>query len=169
MRTVWLLVERFRLVVVICALSAPFVGTWLGAWIRRRVQTQRPQLGAAALGLGISAGTLLLPVLLFMAMCSPPPGRGRASEAWYASAQPAIDALERFHVERQSYPDSLATLVPRYMSRTQLSQIQRTTGEPLAYTKTGPDYEVIFRYYGPGSNNCTFRSSDPRWRCRGSF
>jgi hypothetical protein len=169
MRAFWVLVERFRLRVFIGALAAPFIGAWLGARLRRRVRTSSPRLGATALALGISAGTLLLPVLLFISMCTPPPGRGQTAEAWYARMRPAIDALDRYHRDWKGYPDSLAALVPRYMDSVHLSQLQSATGDLLVYRHAGSDYEMTFHYYEPGSNSCTFRASDRTWRCRGLF
>ena len=110
-----------------------------------------------------------MPVLLFIAVCTPPPGRGIASEAWYRQLQPAIEALEHYRREIGRYPDSLAALVPRFLPATQLSAIPTTPQRPLEYKIEGDLYELTFRYYGPGSNRCTYRPDTVGWQCSGLF
>jgi hypothetical protein len=40
---------------------------------------------------------------------------------------------------------------------------------PLGYRRAGGEYELSFRYAGPGMNECTYRSAAAAWRCHGDF
>lgn len=93
----------------------------------------------------------------------PSPGHGAAAERRYAQAQPIIDALTAYHKATGQYPDRLGTIVPTYLDSAAL----RT---PVEYSKLQPnDYELSFRYTGPGSNRCAFRASASRWSCSGLY
>jgi hypothetical protein len=164
-----ILVERSRIVVLFGALFAPFLGGWIGARVGRTLRAPSASSGAFALGLGATAGTLVAPVLLFVAMCSPPPGRGAASEAWYRRAQPAIDALQNYHENLRHYPASLSALTPHYLSTSALAELRSGADDPIRYKADSVGYELTFHYYGPGSNSCTYRSTASAWQCRGLF
>src|SRR6266576_334353 len=90
-------------------------------------------------------------------------GKGPKAERGFAQSQPIIDALDAYHRTKKAYPDSLSHLVPNYL-------------EPVAYRAPveyhklqGDDYEISFRYEGPGMNECHYQGSSRKWSCSGYF
>ena len=97
-----------------------------------------------------------------MSAC-PAPGKGAKAKRGYAEAQPVIDALTAFHLAHNAYPASLSELVPTYLnsvSPTTTTQYRRLESD---------DYEVSFRYAGPGMNTCAYRATARKWSCSGLF
>jgi hypothetical protein len=115
-----------------------------------------------------------LPVLLVVTLAvisigacglfGPPPGEGAAAERGYAAAAPVIAALEVYHAERQAYPKTLEELVPGYLPAIP----QPAEMPPLRYESTGPSYELMFEYVGPGMNRCRY-SPESEWQCMGYY
>jgi hypothetical protein len=93
----------------------------------------------------------------------PRPGQGRKAEKGYATCEPVIAALERYHQEKGAWPDSLEALVPDY-----LAGVPALGGYPLKYQRAGEGYELQFSYTGPGVNRCTY-TPESKWRCSGYF
>jgi len=93
----------------------------------------------------------------------PAPGKGPKAERGYAQAQPIISALDAYHRTKKAYPDSLAQLVPNYLDPV-------ADRAPVEYHKVqDDDYEVSFRYVGPGMNECHYQGSSRTWSCSGHF
>ena len=109
---------------------------------------------AASFGLGL---------LCVVTTACPAPGKGPKAARGYAHAQPIINALAAYHRAHDVYPDELSTLVPGYLDSVAFRA-------PVEYRKlASDDYEVSFRYVGPGSNHCTYRASARVWSCSGLF
>jgi len=107
------------------------------------------------------------PVWALLLGACPPPGQGSKAEAGYRRAAPVIVALDRYHQERGSYPETLAELPPGSLAAP-------ASGQPLGlqYKLRGEHYELSFSYAGPGVNHCSYDSSaaEPqRWKCRGYY
>lgn len=95
-----------------------------------------------------------------------PPGKGRAAEEGYRTSQPIIDALEKYQVERGTYPASLNELIPTYLPQ----MPERATAFGIQYTRASEkSYTLLFRYAGPGMNVCTYKSEAKAWSCYGYF
>lgn len=92
------------------------------------------------------------------------PGVGEKSEKGYAACAPIITALEQFQADKGTYPESLAELVPDYLSIIPTE----VNDEPISYSKTGESYSLQFHYIGPGTNTCTYTSED-QWHCSGAY
>jgi hypothetical protein len=101
--------------------------------------------------------------------CQRAGGAVRRRAARWRRLQPAIIALERYRSETGRYSYSLASLVPLYLPDSQLSAIPATADRPPEYRIDGASYELTFRYFGPGSNWCSYRPNNPGWRCSGLF
>lgn len=117
--------------------------------------------GAAALG------SILL--LCLLASC-PKPGEGGQATRCYRRAEPLIAALTAYRAQHARYPDTLATLVPEFLSAEDLP----AAGQPLDgctfdYQRTDDGYQLRFRYTGPGMNVCTYTPATGRWSCYGYF
>src|SRR5512143_3453917 len=109
----------------------------------RRPQLKRNPLDGGTLSFRLVTICALALACLAMSAC-PAPGKGAKAERCYAEAQPIIDALTAFHRARNAYPASLSELVPTYLdsvSPTTMTQYRRLESD---------DYEVSFRYSGPG-------------------
>ena len=110
---------------------------------------------------------LLVPVaILFCSACfgkvADPSGEGPKAEAGYKLCKPLIEALEKSRAAKQTYPISLAELVPSY-----LDSLPANRDVSIAYQfLKADDYELTFRYYDPRIHTCVYR---PRkdWFCRG--
>lgn len=101
--------------------------------------------------------------------CSPfatdePPGVGEKAEKGYAACAPVIAALENYKESNGAYPNSLAELVPDYISAvpTEVNDI------PITYEKVDESYTLSFGYTGPGMNRCTY-SPEENWHCSGAY
>ena len=175
MRAFWISFDRISGFLAIMALAAPFV---LALWGVRREQRHRPpgsvpHFGSFSCG-GCAIGSVLGICLLFMVTCfGPPSGRGEKAEIGYAIAAPILSALERYHADHTRYPDSLRTLVPSYLSASQIPLPQdgpRFFGqEGFAYLVDSSGFTLGFRYSGPGSNRCVYKSTAKRWSCGGLY
>ncbi|SRR6266550_979654 len=108
------------------------------------------------------SSTAFFVALALLSGC-PPPGKGPKAEAGYQRAAPVLAALETYHARRNSYPDSLGQLAPDFLGKDALA------AAGLEYTHIGDGFEVRFRYFGPGVNDCVYRGSDRRWTCSGYF
>ena len=93
-----------------------------------------------------------------------PPGVGDKAEQGYAASEPVITALEQFKADKGFYPETLAELVPDYLSAVP------TKDDVLdfSYRKTGESFEFSFHYIGPGMNTCTY-TPEGGWQCSGAF
>jgi hypothetical protein len=107
--------------------------------------------------------------LLWVAVCTPPAGRGVTAERRYREAEPLIAGLEAFHRARGVYPDSLEQLVSAFLAPAQLSASRMDPDGPFAYTRDSAGYTLRFEYHGPGMNHCEYRSMQGRWSCGGYF
>lgn len=82
----------------------------------------------------------------------------------FARGAPIIQALETYKKDHGAYPAALSELVPAY-----LPQAAATDGAGMQYSRTNDGYELSFDYYGPGANNCVYRSQRAKWKCSGFF
>jgi hypothetical protein len=175
MRAFWISFDRISGFLAIIALAAPFV---LALWGMRREQRDRPPASVPHFGFfscaGCAVGSVLGICLLFMVTCfGPPSGRGEAAEMGYAIAAPILSALERYHADHASYPESLRTLVPGYLSASRIPIPQDEPGdlgqEGFAYLVDSSGFTLGFRYTGPGINRCVYKSTTKHWSCSGYF
>ena len=105
---------------------------------------------------------ILLGTVSFGLWGCPAPGKGAQAEREYARARPIITALAAYHRAGNEYPSRLSVLAPRYLD-------SGTIDSAFSYRSDSGDYELSFRYYGPGSNRCTYRGSAGKWSCSGLF
>ena len=98
------------------------------------------------------------------------PGKGSKAERGYRRAAPVVAALARFRVERGQYPDSLSQLVPTFLPEAALALPSHPQEQyPLEYRREADQYGLTFRYVGPGTNECTYRSQADAWDCGGLY
>src|SRR5712691_11118039 len=93
----------------------------------------------------------------------PAPGKGPKAEAGYQRAAPVLAALEAYHAQHHNYPDSLAQLIAANLAQSTLLTAA------VEYRHTGDDFQLSFRYFGPGVNDCTYLGSERQWSCSGHF
>ena len=120
MSTFWLLIDPFRPVLVLVALVGPFLGLSVGLLVGYRRHTRghasAPALsGVQSFGLGLA----LVPIVLWFATCTPPPGEGRVAHDGKQRGMILLAALDDFHQRTGQYPDSLGQLVPRLIAAIQ--------------------------------------------------
>ena len=125
-------------------------------------QLKRNPLDGGTLSFRLVTTCTLALACIAVSAC-PAPGKGAKAKRGYAEAQPIIDALAAFHRANNAYPVSLSELVPTYLNKDSLTtttQYRRLESD---------DYEVSFRYAGPGMNTCAYRATTRRWSCSGLF
>lgn len=93
-----------------------------------------------------------------------PPGVGEKAEQGYAASEPVIAALDEFKAANGIYPESLAELVPDYLSAVP----RKNNVLDFSYRKSAESYEFSFHYVGPGMNTCTY-TPEEGWHCSGAF
>jgi hypothetical protein len=154
------------LAIFLLGLAAPFLMVVVArSFERSRAKPGTvPHFGFLSCG-GFALGSVLGLFLLFLAMCSPPAGKGETAEVWFAAARPVIAALERYHGDRGKYPESLGVLVPGYLDSASLPQNQYG----FSYRPDSGQYQLGFHYSGPAQNTCILKSPEKRWSCWGYY
>ena len=93
-------------------------------------------------------------------------GSGTRRQHGYDRATPIIAALERFHAEHGTYPDSLPELVPNYLAPAAIAvPTAPKEAAPWRYVAETGGYTLEFKYFGPGINFCRYTSRRARWKC----
>jgi hypothetical protein len=168
----WVIVDKLGPVLALAALLAPFVLLVVGVVHgSRRADRGEPETTGTSALRGFGLGILAAPVLLWFALCSPPPGEGVLPREGYQRGAVVINALERFRHDHGHYPDSLAVLAPALLDA---DVLDRPTGSQQHYSweyrRRAPDAFVLsFRYVGPGMNECRIGSAERRWSCSGYY
>ncbi len=111
---------------------------------------------SAAIGMSLS-------LCFFVSSCASP-GKGATAEKSYNSCAPIIDALEKFKVKNDKYPENLAEL----KSITPDNFPTELNGWPLVYRKLNQEFSLQFEYSGPGMNQCIYVPSS-KWKCVGWY
>lgn len=93
-----------------------------------------------------------------------PPGVGEKAERGYAVSEPVIAALEQYKADTGVYPETLAELIPDYLSAVP------TKNDVLdfSYSRTDDGFAFSFHYIGPGMNTCTY-TPEEKWQCSGAY
>ena len=170
MPTFWIVVERNKGVLAIAAILAPYVGGLLGLVIAIRPSPLGPaRVFGRAIGRGIAVGVFAMPVLLYLAFCSPPPGEGVAANEGKRHASTIIAELEQFHSRTGAYPDSLAQLSLAPAATALAGSTDQWPLSRFEYRRDSIAFRLGFTYVGPGSNRCEYRASRGGWRCGGYY
>ncbi len=111
-----------------------------------------------------TVGVLACPLVL--SACTPPGDGPKALTGFKASAA-IIQGLGEYHSKNGAYPDTLALLVPAFLTSLQLSP-PHGVGR-YDYSRKANAFSLGFSYHGPGSNTCTFDSIARAWACSGHF
>ncbi len=93
-----------------------------------------------------------------------PPGVGEKAERGYAALDPVIKALEQYHADKGTYPETLEELAPDYISSTPTE----VNDESINYARSGESYSLAFHYIDPGMNTCTY-TPENQWQCSGAY
>ena len=116
------------------------------------------------LGLALVAACAVIGYMIWSNLNAPPPGVGPKADQGYQACTPIIAALEQYHAQSGTYPESLEELVPDF-----LTTINYTVGEvDINYRPLEPGYQLEFSYTGPGMNVCRYMP-DAGWKCTGYF
>ncbi|GAK58316.1 hypothetical protein U27_05290 [Candidatus Vecturithrix granuli] len=107
---------------------------------------------------------LSLCIACLVLQACPAPGEGKKAEHGYAVCQPIIEALERYHQENRSYPDTLDVLIPEYIEGIP----EEVHGYPILYNITEESYRLRFSYEQPGMNHCDYMP-ETGWKCYGYY
>ena len=172
MSTFWLLIDPFRPVLVLVALVGPFLGMSVGLLVGYRRHTRghasAPALsGVQSFGLGLA----LVPIVLWFATCTPPPGEGRVAHDGKQRGMILLAALDDFHQRTGQYPDSLGQLVPSLIAADLLAHpTSSRQSYPWEYRRDSTvAFHLSFRYVGPGMNHCSITAVKRTWDCSGYF
>ncbi len=100
-------------------------------------------------------------------------GQAPNARSGFERAKPILAALAKYRDQQGYYPATLESLVPQYLPASALGATD-TTGRvklmhAFQYESLGASFELRFQYTGPGSNQCIYRSTAPKWECSGKF
>jgi hypothetical protein len=112
----------------------------------------------------------MLIAALSMAACQPA-GEGIRARNGYARSKVLIDALMQFREANNQYPATLDALAPKFLSNQSLrAPSDPSENFPFEYVRREDgQFELAFRYTGPGLNRCRFQSDSRQWSCRSAF
>lgn len=153
---------------------ALFIVLALGPWLLLAfLSWRRKGRRLRVLGLGIVPTLVASIVGLYVTVCGypGPPGTGAKAEIGKRRAAPVVEALAAYRRSLGNYPDSLQALVPQFLPDTTLRELARLLGYPLEYESiaAGSSFQLVFRYGGPGMNECAWTDTSSAWRCGGYF
>jgi len=86
----------------------------------------------------------------------------------FEAYKPIILALEKYKRDNDRYPKTLNELVPQYVSHIPESPTPSKSSN-IEYKTMGEEYELKFKYGGPGMNLCRYGSSESTWNCSGFY
>lgn len=104
-------------------------------------------------------------VILGWQTCSEPPGAGAKASLGYESAGAVIKVLYDYRRTRGDYPRSLQELPAEALFDVQMEP----NGNALEYREDNGEFEISFRYVGPGVNTCVYASKTKNWNCTGYY
>lgn len=115
------------------------------------------------------ANNLRLAIILVISLSAcAAPGQGMKAKKTKEVGNAIVRSIEAYRVERAAYPKSIDELgnYKEIMTDVDSANIK------LFFLSNSPDnYELIIKYFGPGSNLCVQRSTDAQnvWNCTGSY
>ncbi|MEA9565336.1 MULTISPECIES: hypothetical protein [Xanthomonas] len=106
-------------------------------------------------------------LLMSLAACAAP-GHGVKAEKTKEIGDDLVRSIESYRTENEAYPRSIDDLegYPQILSAANSANIK------LFFVSNSPEhYELIIKYFGPGSNLCVHRSTDDAgiWSCTGAY
>ncbi len=116
----------------------------------------------------------VIPSLVVLGLCAcPSPGQGPKATEAFNRARPILSALANYRHLQGRYPYALESLAPKYLSASALGAADTASRVkllyPFEYESRGDSFKLRFRYTGPGSNECIYRSNAAKWVCSGKF
>ena len=168
----WILVDRLAPLIAIVALLGPFVWLVAGVVVAKRRVRGGERASATISGLqGFGLGVVCAPVLLWLAMCTPPPGEGVLAREGMRRGAAVLGALKEYRRVNGDYPDLLAVLAPRFLSPDTLARPTASRQRyPWEYKRlTSSSFVLSFRYVGPAMNTCELVSTSSKWQCSEYF
>jgi hypothetical protein len=100
--------------------------------------------------------------------CGEKAGEGEVAKRGYATAQPVIDALEKYRQETGKYPDTWVKLIPNYLK--ELPKDTDGLRYSYLYNESKNMFVLEFTYDGTGVvgiTECNYYSNTKSWSCGG--
>src|SRR5262245_58006546 len=143
MRVFWMVVDRISPVLLLTGLVAPILGCFCGAVYGARGRQQSGEyLTGRWAGRGFLLGAFAPVPLLYLAMCTPPPGEGRIANDGFRRGATLLNALDSYRTQFGVYPDSLTRLVPRFVPESALAGPK--SHFPFDLRRVGDQFELTF-------------------------
>ncbi|MBB3800840.1 hypothetical protein FHR47_001074 [Xanthomonas arboricola] len=115
------------------------------------------------------ANNLWLAIILIVSLSScAAPGQGLKAKRTKEAGDAIVRSIEAYRLERAAYPKSIDKLE----NYSQIMVDVDSENIKLFFSSNSPDhYELMIKYFGPGSNLCVHRSADAEnvWNCTGSY
>jgi hypothetical protein len=102
--------------------------------------------------------------------CGDKPGEGEVAKRGYASAQPVIEALDKYKQETGKYPDTWVKLIPKFIN--EVPKDGNGLRYSYLYNESKNLYVIEFTYDGSGVlgvTECSYRSNTKSWSCDGKI
>ena len=114
---------------------------------------------------------LILSALACIAGCEAP-GEGPKADAGRELGAKVLVALGKYRADHRRLPDQLTDLNPKYLDF-RPKELGKSDSEGIQFSyRPKPDgtFELSFRYFGPGVNNCHYQyGSSKGWTCSGYY
>jgi hypothetical protein len=117
-------------------------------------------------------GKLILTTILCLTFiannCGDKPGEGEVAKRGYATAQPVIEALEKYQKETGKYPDDWVKLTHTYIK--EVPKDGNGLRYSYLYNESKNVYILEFTYDGSGISGiveCSYYSNTKVWSCTG--
>jgi hypothetical protein len=109
----------------------------------------------------------ILSFAFFVNNCGEKAGEGEVAKRGYATAQPVIEALEKYRQDNKTYPDSWVKLVPAYIK--ELPKDGSELHYSYGFNEAKNLYILEFTYDGSGIlgiAECNYYSNTKVWSCK---
>ncbi|MCW1979709.1 hypothetical protein [Xanthomonas campestris] len=115
------------------------------------------------------SGNLRLAVVLLVALSAcAAPGQGTKAKKNQKIGDDIVRSIEGYRVARATYPRSIDALedYQEIIAAAESGKIKT-----FFNSNSHDHYELIIKYFGPGSNSCVHRSADIKgdWNCTGGY
>jgi hypothetical protein len=108
----------------------------------------------------------IISLAFFADKCGEKAGEGELAKRGYATAQPVIEALEKYRQDNKTYPDSWIKLVPKYIK--ELPKDGNDLRFSYGFNEAKSVYILEFTYDGSGVmgiTECSYYSDKKSWTC----
>lgn len=127
--------------------------------------TRKLSPGRIVVGLCLSLLAIFVVAFLEVYVFVDPPGGGEKANRGYRAANAMMRAVYSYRAANGRFPASVDALRQAGSRPPTFTE----DGSPLRYDSDGANFELGFKYSGPGMNECVYSSVTREWSCHGWY